>query len=88
MATYFARTLRRTAPNRRFDRLGASFISHQANDLGNPRVRALKARGAVINCWTIKSAANEAQARQIADTITFEGYLPKAPAPTPQGHDV
>ena len=71
-----------------YDRLGASFISHQANDLGNAQVRALKARGAVINCWTIKSAANEAQARQIADTITFEGYLPKAPAPTPQGHDV
>ena len=71
-----------------YDRLGASFISHQANDLGNARVGAMKARGAVINCWTIKSAAKETQARQIADTITFEGYLPTPPANTPRGHDV
>ncbi|AVW92315.1 glycerophosphodiester phosphodiesterase family protein [Celeribacter baekdonensis] len=59
-----------------FDRVGASFISHQWSDLTAPRVAELKAAGAHILCWTIKSAEEEAQARQIADNITFEGYVP------------
>jgi len=59
-----------------FDRVGASFISHQWSDLTAPRVRELKAAGAHILCWTIKSPEEEAQARQIADNITFEGYVP------------
>jgi len=57
-----------------FDRSGASFISHDKNDLGNPRVDALKAQGVPILCWTIKSPEEEAVARRIADNITFEGY--------------
>ena len=55
-------------------RVGASFISHEVADLDRPRVSDLKAAGAVIGCWTVKSATQEAQARRIADTITFEGY--------------
>lgn len=55
---------------------GASFISHEAADLSRPRVAALKAEGAVILCWTIRSPAEEALARRIAQNITFEGYLP------------
>ena len=38
-----------------YDRTGSSFISHQATDLGRPRVAALKAQGAAILCWTIRS---------------------------------
>jgi hypothetical protein len=34
----------------------------------------LKAQGAVILCWTIKSAEAEAKARRIAQNITFEQY--------------
>lgn len=60
-----------------YDRVGASFISHARNDLTAPRVRELKAQGAAILCWTVRSPAEEAEARRIADNITFEGY----PAP-------
>lgn len=55
---------------------GASFISHEAADLARPRVAELKAQGATILCWTIRSPTEEAQARRIADNVTFEGYLP------------
>ena len=63
-----------------FDRVGAGFISHQAADLGRPRVAELKAQGVPILCWTIRSAAQEAAARQVADNVTFEGYLAEHPA--------
>lgn len=59
-----------------FETCGASFISHEAADLGHPRVAELKARGVPVLCWTIKSAAQEAKARKVADNVTFEGYLP------------
>lgn len=59
-----------------YDRVGASFISHQAADLGRPRVAELKAKGAGILCWTIRSPEAEAAARRIAQNVTFEGYLP------------
>jgi len=58
-----------------YDRVGATFISHEAADLGRDRVAELKAGGAAILCWTIKSAEDEAQARKVADNVTFEGYL-------------
>jgi len=57
-----------------YDRVGASFISHQVDDLDRPRVAELKAAGAMICCWTVRSAEQEAQARKVADTVTFEGY--------------
>lgn len=57
-----------------YDRTGACFISHEAADLGRPRVADLKARGAGVLCWTIRSAAAEAEARRVADNVTFEGY--------------
>lgn len=59
-----------------FDTVGASFISHDCNDLAAPRVAELKARGVPILCWTVRSAEQEAQARRVADNITFEGYTP------------
>lgn len=63
-----------------YDATGSSFISHEGRDLARPRVAELKAQGAVILCWTIRSAADEALARQVADNVTFEGYLPPLPA--------
>lgn len=63
-----------------YDRIGATFISHEASDLARPRVADLKAEGAGVLCWTIRSAVEEAQARQIADNITFEGYAARLTA--------
>ena len=59
-----------------YDRVGARFISHNVNDLKAPRVGALKAQGAAVFCWTVRSAKQEAKARRIVDNVTFEGYLP------------
>ena len=62
----------RTIPD--YARTLSSFISHKAADLARPRVAELKAQGAAVLCWTIRSAEAEAKAREIADNITFEGY--------------
>jgi len=59
-----------------YDRVEASFISHDREDLGRPRVAELKAAGARVLCWTVRSAEEEAEARKVAENITFEGYLP------------
>jgi glycerophosphoryl diester phosphodiesterase len=57
-----------------YDRTGACFISHEAHDLARPRVAELKAGGAAVLCWTIRSPEAEATARRIAHNVTFEGY--------------
>ena len=62
-----------------YDRTLSSFISHEAADLARPRVGALRAQGADILCWTIKSEQAEVAARKYAQNITFEQYL--APLP-------
>jgi len=62
-----------------FDRARASFISHDASDLSRPRVAELKAQGANILCWTVRSPEAEAEARKIAENVTFEGYLAAHP---------
>lgn len=59
-----------------FERVGASFISHDHKDLSSPHVARLKAQGVPILCWTIRSAEAEMEARKIADNVTFERYLP------------
>lgn len=63
-----------------YDPTGSSFISHEARDLARPRVADLKAQGAAILCWTIRSPQDEATARAVADNVTFEGYAAKLPA--------
>jgi len=63
-----------------YDRVGACFISHEVDDLDRARVAELKAVGAMICCWTVKSQAQEAAARPIVDNITFEGYRAALPA--------
>lgn len=63
-----------------FDSVHASFLSHNVVDLTRPRVLELAAQGASILCWTVTSARVERKARQIAQNITFEGYLAAHPA--------
>ncbi|WP_272009620.1 glycerophosphodiester phosphodiesterase family protein [Roseovarius sp. ZX-A-9] len=63
-----------------FEAASASFISHEVADLDRSRVAEIKAGGAAILCWTVRSAAQELQARRIAHNITFEGYLAAIPA--------
>lgn len=63
-----------------YDRTLSSFISHEAEDLARPRVAELKAQGAAILCWTIRSPEAEAKARRVADNITFEGYTAAFPS--------
>ena len=59
-----------------FGETGAVFISHQHTDLHSARVAELKRGGVPVLCWTIRSAAEEAAARAVADNVTFEGYTP------------
>lgn len=59
-----------------FDAVDASFISHDHADLASPAVRRRKRAGIPILCWTIRSPAEAIAALKVADTITFEGYLP------------
>lgn len=59
-----------------YDRVGASFISHQWRDLSAKRVSELKQAGARVLCWTVRSQAEADQATRVAENITFEGYLP------------
>lgn len=63
-----------------YDRAAASFISHSVKNLSAPRVAELKAKGADVYCWTVRSAEQERAAREIADNITFEGYLADIPS--------
>jgi glycerophosphoryl diester phosphodiesterase len=63
-----------------YDRVGAGFISHEGRDLARARVAELKAGGAAILCWTIRSPEDEAKARRVAQNVTFEGYAAAVPA--------
>lgn len=75
-----AATRKRLATIPDFDRVGASFISHDWHDLANPRVGELKAQGVPVLCWTIRSPEEETQARERADNVTFERYRAALPA--------
>ncbi len=66
-----------------YERLGASFISHRADDLDSARVAELRNKGAGILTWTVKSAKADRAARRHAHNVTFEGYLPEEPAANP-----
>lgn len=59
-----------------FDSSGASFISHEVADLDRPRVAELRAQGAAILCWTVRSQAQAEAALRVAQNITFEGFRP------------
>lgn len=64
---------------RSYGQVGARFISHEWSDLGSPRVAELKAQGTPVLCWTVTGPQVEAEARRMADNITFEGYMPPIP---------
>ena len=51
--------------------------------LAEALVAELKAAGAAVLCWTVRSPEAEAEARRIADNITFEDYAAAIPAPMP-----
>ena len=57
-----------------FDAVGACFISHDLTALTDAAVARIKSQGAPILCWTVRSAAQEHDARAICDNITFESY--------------
>ena len=59
-----------------YNAVGASFVSHWHGDLHGARVAELKRTGATVLCWTVRSPDEERRARRIADTVTFEHYLP------------
>ncbi len=63
-----------------YDRTSSSFISHEVADLTRTRVAELKRQGAKVLCWTVRSPAVEAEARRVADNVTFEGYPAALPA--------
>lgn len=63
-----------------YHRVGASFVSHDHRDLKSKSVGELKSEGAPILCWTVQSPSEEAEARKVADNITFEHYLASHPA--------
>ncbi|WP_420861500.1 glycerophosphodiester phosphodiesterase family protein [Algirhabdus cladophorae] len=58
-----------------FEAVGASFVSHDRNDLKNPALTGLKANGVPILTWTVRSAEQATTARLVADNITFEGFM-------------
>lgn len=62
-----------------YDRVKASFISHQWKDLNSPHVARVKEKGADVLCWTVRSPDEETAARKIADNITFEQFHPRLP---------
>lgn len=61
------------------ERTAAAFISHDKDDLDNPAVARLKGEGLAVLAWTIRSPAEEMQARRIADNVTFERYRAALP---------
>ena len=64
----------------KFEPANCAFISHEVSDLNRPRVAEIKAKGATILCWTVRSPAQEIEARKVANNITFEGYRAEVPS--------
>ena len=61
-----------------FERTGSCFISHEYGDLSRPRVTELRAKGAYVSCWTVRSPQEASIALAAVDNITFEGFRPPA----------
>ncbi|SFH08388.1 Glycerophosphoryl diester phosphodiesterase [Palleronia marisminoris] len=55
---------------------GLSFVSHDHRHLEDSRIADLKAEGASILCWTIRSKVDAGAALKLAHQITFEGFRP------------
>ena len=59
------------------DPTGASFVSHEWQDLKTEILEPARQRGIDVLCWTVRSPDEEAAARKDAVNITFEGFLPE-----------
>ncbi|WP_050931543.1 glycerophosphodiester phosphodiesterase family protein [Aestuariivita boseongensis] len=57
-----------------FDRVGASFISHEVTDLDRPLVVGMRARGVPVLTWTVTSLEQARAVENLCDNITFEGF--------------
>lgn len=71
-----ASTRERLAEIPDFSHASCSFVSHDRRDLGNRALEDVRLAEGKIFTWTVRDADQEAAAREIADQITFEGYLP------------
>lgn len=58
-----------------YDRVGASFISHNWQNLDAEPVARIRAQGGIVLSWTIRSQQQEEQAREKSDNVTFENYF-------------
>ena len=58
-----------------FERVGASFISHEASDVTRDRVQSLRHDGVPVLSWTLRSPEQEAEVAALVDNVTFENYL-------------
>lgn len=52
------------------------FISYELAGLPSPAVRRCRERGAAVVAWGVKSPDDETRAREHADNVIFDGYLP------------
>jgi glycerophosphoryl diester phosphodiesterase len=62
-----------------YDAAGACFVSYDHRALPTEETIRLRAAGAPVLCWTIRSATEEAAARRHTDNVTFEGYAAAIP---------
>jgi glycerophosphoryl diester phosphodiesterase len=53
-----------------------AFLGVELRALAGRGVQRRRAAGAVVLAWTVRSPEQEAWARQLADNVIFEGYLP------------
>ena len=60
-----------------YEEVGACFISHNVKYLEDKAVAGVTRAGGRVFCWTVRCAEQEAEARRIAQNITFEGYIPE-----------
>ncbi|WP_412073129.1 glycerophosphodiester phosphodiesterase family protein [Tritonibacter mobilis] len=58
-----------------FERVGASFFSHEASDVTRDRVQSLRHDGGPVLSWTLCSPEQEAEVAALVDNVTFENYL-------------
>ena len=53
-----------------------AFLGVELRALAGRGVQRRRAAGVVVLAWTVRSAEQEVWARQLADNVIFEGYLP------------
>ena len=54
-----------------------NFISYEEKRVNACVVQRLKKGGIPVLCWTVRSEAQEKEARRYANTVIFEGYCPE-----------